>query len=118
VILTPDFYKKLPETTEEENDMLDLAAGLTDTSRLGCQIILKKELAGMEIQLPAVTKNQQAEALKKASVSGDKDVLRNRYQSQSSVVSGELGRVDGRFFGGRYAEMDCRTTDDQQSHKK
>lgn len=38
IILAPDVYKKLPEATEEEEDMLDLAAGLTKTSRLGCQV--------------------------------------------------------------------------------
>jgi ferredoxin-2, mitochondrial len=37
--------------------MLDLAFGLTDTSRLGCQVLLKKELDGMDVQLPAATRN-------------------------------------------------------------
>lgn len=49
-------------------------------------------------------------------MSGDKDVLRNRYQPQSSVVPAVPRRVDGRFFGGRHAEMDCRAAD-QQGHK-
>lgn len=34
-------------------DMLDLAHGLTETSRLGCQITLTKELDGLEIEVPA-----------------------------------------------------------------
>lgn len=33
--------------------MLDLAYELTDTSRLGCQIILSKDLNGMEVRVPA-----------------------------------------------------------------
>lgn len=38
---------------DEEMDMLDLAYELTDTSRLGCQIILSKELNGLEIRIPS-----------------------------------------------------------------
>ena len=45
------------ELTEEEEDMLDLAFGLTHTSRLGCQIILSKELDGMRIKIPSSTRN-------------------------------------------------------------
>lgn len=33
--------------------MLDLAYELSDTSRLGCQIILTKELNGLEVQVPS-----------------------------------------------------------------
>jgi len=39
--------------TDEELDMLDLAFGLTDTSRLGCQITLTKDLEGLEVMVPA-----------------------------------------------------------------
>lgn len=35
-------YDKLPEPSDDENDMLDLAFGLTDTSRLGCQVYLDR----------------------------------------------------------------------------
>lgn len=38
---------------DEELDMLDLAYELTDTSRLGCQIILTKELNGLEVRVPS-----------------------------------------------------------------
>ena len=38
VVIDPEFFGNLPEATEEEEDMLDLAFGLTHTSRLGCQI--------------------------------------------------------------------------------
>ncbi|KRT80603.1 hypothetical protein AMK59_6227, partial [Oryctes borbonicus] len=54
LILKKEDYDKLPEKpTDEELDMLDLAYELTDTSRLGCQIILSKELDGLEVKVPA-----------------------------------------------------------------
>ncbi len=57
VILEESVFNSLPEPSEEEEDMLDLAFGLTRTSRLGCQIIITKELEGMRIQLPASSRN-------------------------------------------------------------
>ncbi|MFK7973884.1 MAG: ferredoxin family 2Fe-2S iron-sulfur cluster binding protein [Rickettsiaceae bacterium] len=57
VILEEDVYQNLEEPEEAEEDMLDLAFGLTHTSRLGCQIILTKELDGMKIILPSATRN-------------------------------------------------------------
>jgi 2Fe-2S ferredoxin len=52
VILEEDVYELLGEVEEEEEDMLDLAFGLTDTSRLCCQIKATKELDGMVLTLP------------------------------------------------------------------
>ncbi|XP_028173246.1 adrenodoxin [Ostrinia nubilalis] len=53
VILKQKDYDSLPEeVTDEERDMLDLAYGLTDTSRLGCQIELTKDLDGLEVKVP------------------------------------------------------------------
>lgn len=47
-------FDRLPEKAgDEELDMLDLAYDLTDTSRLGCQIILSKDLDGLEVRVPA-----------------------------------------------------------------
>lgn len=47
-------FDALPEKPgDEELDMLDLAYELTDTSRLGCQIVLTKDLNGLEVQVPA-----------------------------------------------------------------
>jgi ferredoxin, 2Fe-2S len=37
--------------------MLDLAFGLTQTSRLGCQIIISPELDGLVVSLPSATRN-------------------------------------------------------------
>ncbi len=57
VVLEEHIYDKLDEPEEAEEDMLDLAFGLTHTSRLGCQIILAKEHEGMRIILPSATRN-------------------------------------------------------------
>jgi len=57
VIVDPEDYDRLPEATEDEEDMLDLAFGLTHTSRLGCQIILNEELDGLTVRLPPATRN-------------------------------------------------------------
>ncbi|XP_058453680.1 adrenodoxin-like protein 2, mitochondrial [Malaya genurostris] len=54
LILSKADYDALPEKPgDEELDMLDLAYELTDTSRLGCQIVLTKELNGLEVRVPA-----------------------------------------------------------------
>lgn len=57
VIVEPEWYDMLSAATEDEEDMLDLAFGLTQTSRLGCQIIMTEELDGLVVQLPAATRN-------------------------------------------------------------
>ena len=57
VIVDAEWYELLKEATEDEEDMLDLAFGLTKTSRLGCQIIITEELDGLTVSLPAGTRN-------------------------------------------------------------
>uniref|UniRef100_A0A3P9I8Z8 Ferredoxin 1 n=1 Tax=Oryzias latipes TaxID=8090 RepID=A0A3P9I8Z8_ORYLA len=52
LIFNEEVYKKLGPVTDEEMDMLDLAYGLTDTSRLGCQICLTKSLDGIVARVP------------------------------------------------------------------
>jgi len=64
VILEDEVYDRLEEPSEEEYDMLDLAFGLTDTSRLGCQIIVSKDLEGMVLQLPQATRNMAVDGYK------------------------------------------------------
>ncbi|MDX1575771.1 MAG: ferredoxin family 2Fe-2S iron-sulfur cluster binding protein [Kiloniellales bacterium] len=59
VIVDPEWYGRLEEPSEDEEDMLDLAFGLTATSRLGCQVIITEELDGLTVTLPAETVNQQ-----------------------------------------------------------
>ncbi|EFE34413.1 uncharacterized protein ARB_06813 [Trichophyton benhamiae CBS 112371] len=55
-----DMYDKMPEPDDDENDMLDLAFGLTETSRLGCQVKMTPELDGLVVTLPSMTRNLQA----------------------------------------------------------
>lgn len=57
VIVEPDWYDKLLPAREDEEDMLDLAWGLTKTSRLGCQIIMNDELDGLTVRLPGGSNN-------------------------------------------------------------
>ena len=57
VIVDPEWYDLLKEASEDEEDMLDLAFGLTATSRLGCQIIMTEELDGLTVRLPSATRN-------------------------------------------------------------
>jgi 2Fe-2S ferredoxin len=59
VIVAPEDYERLSEATEDEEDMLDLAFGLTATSRLGCQILMSEELDGLTVTLPQETYNMQ-----------------------------------------------------------
>ncbi len=57
VIVDPSWYGKLAGATEDEEDMLDLAFDLQETSRLGCQIIMTEALDGLVVTLPAGTRN-------------------------------------------------------------
>ena len=61
IILEENDFDKLDEPTEEEEDMLDLAHGLTHTSRLGCQIIMTEDLDGLKIKVPSGTRNINVE---------------------------------------------------------
>ncbi len=61
VIVDAEWYAKLDEASEEEEDMLDLAFGLTHTSRLGCQIKITPELDGIVVTLPAATRNMMVD---------------------------------------------------------
>lgn len=56
VIVRPDWYEKLDEKTEDEEDMLDLAYDLESTSRLSCQILMSDELDGLVVALPGAPK--------------------------------------------------------------
>ena len=55
VVVTPDWFDKLEEASEDEEDMLDLAFGLTRTSRLGCQLIITEALDGLTVSLPGAS---------------------------------------------------------------
>jgi len=60
IVEHPDMYDKMDEPDDDENDMLDLAFGLTETSRLGCQVKMSKDLDGLVVKLPSMTRNLQA----------------------------------------------------------
>ena len=57
LIVDVEWYPRLPPAGEEEDDMLDLAFGLTPTSRLGCQIEVTEALDGLVVSLPVETRN-------------------------------------------------------------
>src|ERR1700753_4350927 len=59
IVESGDMFDKIPEADDDENDMLDLAFGLTETSRLGCQVEMSKELDGLVVKLPTATRNLQ-----------------------------------------------------------
>ena len=54
VVVDPEWYEVLEPASEDEEDMLDLAFGLTHTSRLGCQIKMTEELDGLTVSLPVI----------------------------------------------------------------
>ena len=64
VVLEPAAYAQLEAPGEEEDDLLDLAFGLTATSRLGCQVKLAPGLAGTRVTLPAATRNFYVDGFK------------------------------------------------------
>jgi 2Fe-2S ferredoxin len=60
VIVDPEWFDLLKDPTEDEEDMLDLAFGLTRTSRLGCQILITEELDGLTVTLPQGSRNMMS----------------------------------------------------------
>lgn len=59
-----DLLDVMPEASEEEEDLLDMAPFLQENSRLGCQIILSPELDGIELRLPKATRNFYVDGFK------------------------------------------------------
>ena len=57
VIVDPGDFEKLPAASEEEEDLLDLAAHATRTSRLACQIILTSEMQSLSVRIPPGARN-------------------------------------------------------------
>uniref|UniRef100_A0A182MST1 2Fe-2S ferredoxin-type domain-containing protein n=1 Tax=Anopheles culicifacies TaxID=139723 RepID=A0A182MST1_9DIPT len=57
VYVQDEYLDRLTEPEEKEDDLLDMAPFLRENSRLGCQIVLQKELEGMRLQLPQATRN-------------------------------------------------------------
>jgi len=59
VIIARDWFTQLPAASPDEEDMLDLAAGLAATSRLSCQILLTEALDGIEVKIPRESHDMQ-----------------------------------------------------------
>jgi len=57
VIVEAEDFAKLPPASEEEEDLLDLAAHATRTSRLACQILLTEDLESLSVRIPAGATN-------------------------------------------------------------
>ena len=59
VIVDSADFPKLPRASEEEEDLLDLAAHVTRTSRLACQIFLSEDLEDLTVRIPGASHNMQ-----------------------------------------------------------
>lgn len=59
VVVASEWFDRLPPASPDEEDMLDLAAGVGRTSRLSCQILLTDELDGLEVSIPGVSHDMQ-----------------------------------------------------------
>ncbi len=59
VIVAADWFDRLPPASDDEEDMLDLAAGVSRTSRLSCQIVLDAALDGIEVRIPGESRDMQ-----------------------------------------------------------
>ncbi len=59
VIVAAEWFDRLAPASEDEEDMLDLAAGVTRTSRLSCQIVLSDALDGLEVRVPEEARDMQ-----------------------------------------------------------
>lgn len=59
VVVAAQWFDRLTPAAEDEEDMLDLAAGVTRTSRLSCQIELTADLDGLEVRVPEEARDMQ-----------------------------------------------------------
>lgn len=59
VIVSADDFVKLPPASEAEEDMLDLAAAATRTSRLACQITISDDIGSLTVRMPGEFRNLQ-----------------------------------------------------------
>ena len=57
VIVAKEDFERLPRASEEEDDLLDLAAHVTRTSRLACQLMLTAELDTLTVRMPGAAYN-------------------------------------------------------------
>lgn len=59
VIVAAEWFDKLSPASDDEEDMLDLAADVARTSRLSCQIVLDQGLDGLEVRIPGESRDMQ-----------------------------------------------------------
>jgi ferredoxin len=59
VVVAGEWFDRLKPASADEEDMLDLAAGVTRTSRLSCQIALTSQLDGLEVHIPVEARDMQ-----------------------------------------------------------
>lgn len=59
LVIAPEWFDKLVPAVDDEEDMLDLAAGVTRTSRLSCQIELTEALDGLVVHVPPEARDMQ-----------------------------------------------------------
>lgn len=59
VVVDPDWFARLAPASDDEEDMLDLAAGVERHSRLSCQIMLAPDLEGLTVRIPAESHDMQ-----------------------------------------------------------
>ncbi|MBS0254333.1 MAG: 2Fe-2S iron-sulfur cluster binding domain-containing protein [Proteobacteria bacterium] len=59
VVVAPDWFARLQPASDDEEDMLDLAAGVMRTSRLACQIVLTPALDGLAVRVPGEARDMQ-----------------------------------------------------------
>ncbi len=57
VIVDPADFERLAPASEEEEDLLDIAAHVRRTSRLACQIMLSEELETLSVRIPPAARN-------------------------------------------------------------
>ena len=59
VVVASEWFDRLPAACADEEDMLDLAAGVARTSRLSCQIELTEALDGLVVRIPEEAHDMQ-----------------------------------------------------------
>jgi len=59
VIVADEDFAKLPPASADEDDLLDLAAHVTRTSRLACQIMLDERWGSLTVRIPSEARDMQ-----------------------------------------------------------
>ena len=59
VIVADEDFAKLPPASADEDDLLDLAAHVTRTSRLACQIMLEEQWGSLTVRIPSEARDMQ-----------------------------------------------------------